>query len=267
MLPYALCCRHLDSQPVYRDRIRETAERVLAHQHPEGWYPDLCLEKNPARFRGGAFCNGSAGEAMAIAHVILDDETLLASSRRAADAYQWYPLEMNENYCAFTLWHLAELYEQTQEARDLERAIYYARHFASRDIGLCGAQDAHNYYTGYANITLKGLARLLRILPKAHPFYPVLRARTIRFANQTLARLQPNGLCAGRNRCYVGYMHLAPGLFEVARALPEERSVLEPVLCAMYGVVLHALESTPTNFGDGYDGLVIACMARYLAER
>ena len=265
MLPYALACLHLDRRDVYVRRVRETCERMLAAQHAEGWYPCGCasdrLQRKPARFEGGAFANGSVGEAVLLGHRVLRDPRLLASARRAAAAYRWYPWEKNQNYCAFALWHLAELCEQEPTAKSLKRAVYYARHFASRDIGLLGAQDGHNFYTGYADITLKGLARLYRILPASHPFRPVLRRRILRFANQTLARLQPDGLSAGRNRRYLGYRHLSPGLFEVARALPETRPALKPVLALMYRTAQRL--SAKEQRDDESIGAVLALMARY----
>ena len=143
--------------------------------------------------------------------------------------------------------------------------MYYAENFAGRDIGPGGSQDGHNFYTGYGAITLKGLARLLRVLPKDHKFYPVLRGRTLRFANAGLLRMQPDGFFSGRNRRYLGYKHLLPGLFEVARALPEERVALAPALALMHTGAYEGAQKG-LSFGDEYTGLCIALMARFLLE-
>ena len=88
----------------------------------------------------------------------------------------------------------------------------------------------------------------------------------IRSANQTLARQQADGLFAGRNRKYLGYRHSAPGLFFVARALPEFVPQLQPALLAMYEA---QRRGSDRRHGDTaqYCGLTIACMARFLADQ
>ena len=78
-----------------------------------------------------------------------------------------------------------------------------------------------------------GEALLLGVLPPEHPYRCELRERTLRFANQVVARQQESGLFAGRNRKYLGYHHLVPGLFHVARACPDQAAALAPALAAM----------------------------------
>ena len=101
---------------------------------------------------------------------MLGDERYLDAAKRAADAYGLYSLECNTNYMAFVLWHLSELFQLTGEAKHLERALWYTKHAILRGMTPSGAQPGHNYYSAYGNITLKGLAKLLRVLPAAHDF-------------------------------------------------------------------------------------------------
>ena len=270
LLPYLFACRHLEHLPVYEERIRETCTRMLANQHRDGWFPCYCSSVNhpgyvPKLGEGGAFTNGSVGEGIALASVLLDEPRWLEASLRAAD-YRWYRWEQNQNYAAFALWHLAALQEIVPRDEWIDKAVYLAQ-FVTRDIGLSGAQDGHNYYTGYGNITLKGMARLLRVLPAEHPYYPTLRDKTIRFTNQTLARQQPSGLFAGRNRKYLGYHHLAPGLFAVADALPELVTGLIPALVAMTRSVIETRHCSAEHRDvDCEAGLTLALMGQCLLK-
>ena len=204
MLPYYYACRYLDVDPVYTLRIRETCERMLHHQQPAGWFPCFCADDSgvvrmPELGEGGAFTNGSVGEGLALAATLLEEPRWLEAAIRAAD-YSWYRWETNQNYAAFALWHLATLQSCAPRDEWLARGCYYARHFVARDIGLHGAQTGHNFYSGYGNITLKGLARLLQMLPPDHDYRAQLKHQVIRFTNQLLSRQQPSGLFAGRNR-------------------------------------------------------------------
>jgi hypothetical protein len=268
--PYLLACRYIEGRAIYRQRIRETCERALAAQHAEGWFPCYCAAAGgtaqPAPFEGGAFTHGSVGEALLMAADVLGEPRYFEAARRAAAAYRLYRWEDNQNYAAFALWHLAELYRHDRSPRTLAHAVHYARHFVARGMDMAGAQDGHNYYTGYSNITLKGLARLLEVLTRSHGYYAELRNVVIRAANQALARQQENGEFAGRNRKYLGYRHSAPGLFCVARALPELAPDLTPALLAMYEAQKHGSDWRHNDTRQ-YDGLVIACTARFLADR
>lgn len=260
--PYLLAKGTLDLPPETETRIRETCDRMLAEQKTEGWFPCYCSANDatePELGDGGAFTNGSVGEGLVLAALALDEPDWLEAARRAAD-YAWYRWENNQNYAAFALWHLAALHEHDQQPQWLDKALYLARNFVIRDIGLCGAQGGHNHFTGYGNITLKGLARLLSILPDGHDFRPVLRDKTIRFANQILSRQQPDGRFAGRNRKYLGYHHTVSGLFFVADAIPEQLPRLEPALAAMTRAAMAG------NERDAESGLVLALAARMTAQ-
>jgi hypothetical protein len=266
--PYLIASRCLGRQPVYDQRIRETCERMLAEQKPAGWYPCYCSanRRDPELGDGGAFTNGSVGEGMVLAADLLGEPQWLDSAERAAD-YSWYRLECNQNYAAFALWHLAALYERDPQTRWLDQALYLARHFVIRDIGLSGAQGGHNFFTAYGNITLKGLSRLLTVLPTDHEFRPVLKDKVIRFANQMLSRQQPGGLFAGRNRKYLGYHHPVPGLFFVAEALPDQADRLEPALAAMTRAILRGGEEDRKRQVDSDTGLVLALGMRFVAGK
>lgn len=270
MLPYLFACRYLDAEPIYEQRIRETCARMLAHQQPGGWFPCGCssadaLDQVAALGDGGAFTNGSVGEGLALAGAQFHEPTWVEASIRAAD-YRWYRWECNQNYAAFALWHLAAL--QTLAPRDewTDKACYLAQ-FATRDLGPGGAQDGHNYYTGYGDITLKGMARLLAVLPPAHPEYARLRDKTLRFTNQILSRQQPNGLFAGRNRKYLGYHHPVAGLFDVADALPEYADDLAPALGAMTRTLLDACYGGEHRDYENGVGIVMGLMARLIMRK
>ena len=260
MEPYALACLHLERSEEYEERVRETCERVLSHERDGHWYPCLCVDPEGAEpFQGGAFAHGSVCEALVLGHRVLDEVRYLEASVRAVEAYRQYLWEDNQNYCAFALWHLAELYAQTRSAEALDWGLYYLQ-FAGSQIGLSGAQGGHNYYSGYGAITLKGLAKFLGVLPEEHPRYPWLRDKVIRFSNQMVSRQQPSGLFAERNRKYLGYHSLEPavGLFEAASALGGDvAGDLKPVLLSAYQA---QREGTKRN------GSVIVRMARHVAE-
>jgi hypothetical protein len=259
MEPYAYACLYLDRQPIYEQRVREACDRLVREQSPSGVFLCYHFSANPQPFEGGAFGHGSASEALCLGYRVLGDPRYLEASRRAADAYPLYALENNTNYMAFVLWHLAELSELTGETSYLDVAAWYAQYGIIRGMNPSGTHPGHNYYSAYGNITLKGLAKLIRLLPDSHPFHPVLKERILRFTNQMLARQRVNGLFDGHNRMYYGYQHTLPGLFEVARALPETASVLEPVLVAM-------LNAQPA-FDYKQEGLDLTLMARYIMEK
>ena len=258
MEPYALACLHLVRQDAFAHKVRAACDRILEYEQEGHWYPCLCVDpeaKTP--FAGGAFGHGSVGEALVLGHRVLNDRNYLDAATRAVEGYQLYPLEHNQNYAAFALWHLAELYSETSDEAAIELALYYLR-FAGNHIDLAGAQRGHNYYSAYGGITLKGLAKLLRILPHDHSKYPLLRNKVIRSANQMLARQQASGLFAERNRKYLGYHSLCPaaGLFETALALGDEASGrIEPSLVAAY---------TGMKESGNLDGLLIVRKAEYV---
>jgi len=260
MEPYALACLYLERCEEYEARVRETCERVLSHEREGHWYPCLCVDPEGTQpFAGGAFGHGSVCAALVLGYRVLGELRYLEASARAVEAYRMYLWEDNQNYCAFALWHLAELYAQTQAAEALDWGAYYLQ-FAGSQIDLSGAQGGHNYYSGYGAITLKGLAKFLGVLPETHPKSPWLRDKVIRFCNQMVSRQQTSGLFAERNRKYLGYHSLEPavGLFEAASALGGEfASDLKPVLLAAY----RAQRDGPTR-----NGPVITRMARYTAE-
>ena len=259
--PYLLAAEPL-RQPIHEQRIRECCERALTQQKPEGWFPCTCSAntREPELGDGGAFTNGSVAEALALASTRLDEQAWLDAAKRAAD-YSWYRWENNQNYAAFVLWNLAALHELEPDAGWLDAALYLARNFVIRDIGPGGAQGGHNYFTGYANITLKGMARLLSVLPAAHPFHPMLKNKMLRFANQILTRQQPNGMFAARNRKFLGYQHPVPGLFFVAEALPEMAGRLAPALAAMTRAVIDQGTCDPES------GLVLAMASRMIQQQ
>jgi len=260
MEPYALACLYLDRRDEYEARVRETCERVLSFEREGHWYPCLCVDPEGTQpFCGGAFAHGSVGEALVLGYRVLGDTKYLEAARRAVDAYQMYLWEDNQNYCAFALWHLAEVFEQTGDEQALKWGTYYLQ-FAGSLIDMSGAQGGHNYYSGYGAITLKGLAKFLRVLPEDHPKRPWLRDKVIRFCNQMIARQQCSGLFAERNRKYLGYHSLEPavGLFEVASGLGGDTAkALEPALLAAYHAQMN---------GQHRNGLVITKMARHLKE-
>jgi hypothetical protein len=256
--PYIIACQYLENRPIYRQRIRECCERVLAAQHPAGWFPCHCAvvgdTTRPQPFEGGAFTHGSVSEALLLAYDVIQDPRYLEAARRAVPAYDLYRWEDNQNYAAFALWHLAELYAREPQPDTFKRAVYYAANFAARGMDLAGAQDGHNYYTGYSYITLKGLAKLLKVLPQNHPYYPRLRHVVVRSTNQALARQQSSGQFAGRNRKYLGYRHSVPGLFYAAAALPDLAPAIAPALRAMYEdkkPAQTAAMATPTSMTAG----------------
>lgn len=267
--PYLYASRHFERDGVYEERVREMCARALRCQRPAGWFPCHCASnsspgREPELGEGGAFTNGSVGEGLALAGTQFGEDAWLSASRRAAD-YGWYTWEDNQNYAAFTLWHLAALYEAAPEEQWLRTAVYQARNCVLRDIGLSGAQDGHNYFSAYGNITLKGMARLLQVLPPEHAFRAELQEKVIRFTNQMLARQQASGLFAGRNRKYLGFHHLVPGLFFVAAALPALAPQLEPALAGMVQALLRTPQPERDRSPDA--GLTLALMGRYLQMR
>jgi hypothetical protein len=264
MEPYAWACLCLDRQEVYLARVRESCERILAGIRPEGWIPCFHHDRDPGPFNGGAFGHGSASEALCLGYRVLGDDRYLAAARHTATAYRLYPLEYNTNYMAFVLWHLAELYELTADPACLETACWYLRHGILRGLTPGGNFPGHNYYTAYGNITLKGLAKLWRVLPANHPERPRLAEAATRCANQMLARQLANGLFDGRNRMYFGYQHTLPGLFEYARAAgPAAAARLAPVFAAMYHGQTAQQRQQGTHARTMLD---IALLARYLSE-
>lgn len=253
---YALAILHLDDQPVYRERLREFCDRALAMQKPEGWFPDLAV--NPAgdqAFAGGGFDTGGAGETVALGARVFNDPRCLASSRRIIEAYRLYPYEINQNYAAFAVWHLTSHYAVDPLAAALSRAVYYGRD-AARAIDLAGAQDGHNYFSGYGGITLKGLAKLVAMLPDAHSERPWFADRVVRMCNQMISRQQETGFFAERNRKYVGYHSLSPavGLIESALALGG------PIAADLRPAILMAYEAQR----ERPDGGIVTRMARMM---
>jgi hypothetical protein len=256
MEPYALACLHFDDREDYRVKVIETCERILRHEREGHWYPCLCVDgEGTTPFAGGAFAHGSVCEALLFGYLVLDEQRYLEAAQRAVGAYDLYPLEHNQNYAAFALWHLATLYGIRDEEHVLQRALYYLQ-FAAHHIDMSGAQRGHNYYSAYGGITLKGLAKLLAVFPEDHPSYLWLKDKTLRYTNQMLARQQASGLFAERNRKYLGYHTLTPvaGLVEVSIALGGEVAKrLRPALSAAW----QAQQKKP-------EGLGIASMARLL---
>lgn len=235
---YALAYLHIEPRDIYATRLREFCDRALSLQKPGGWFADLAVDPGgEQRFAGGAFDTGSAGEGLMLGHRVLREPRLLDAAVRVMESYKDYRYETNQNYAAFAAWHLTELFEVTGERRALDLAVHYIRDNAARALDPSGAFDGHNYYSGYGAITLKGMAKLLRLLPEDHAYRAALRNQCLRMCNQMMSRQQPDGRFAERNRKYVGFWSLTPtiGLLETARALPGEIAAkLRPAILRAY---------------------------------
>ncbi len=259
MEPYALACQFLESTPDYESKVRETCDRILEHEQEGHWFPCLCIDPMATMpFAGGAFGHGAVCEALVLGYRVLGDPECLDAAVRAVNAYDLYPLEHNQNYAAFALWHLSELYSVTADSAVLERAEYYLQ-FAGHHIDMSGAQRGHNYYSAYGGITLKGLAKLQAAMEPGHPGHAGLRDKVLRYTNQMLARQQQTGFFAERNRKYLGYHTLTPfaGLVEAALAGGDE----------IFNQLLPSLLAAYEAQRDKPEGLVIASMARLVHKR
>lgn|GEM_PF-3595557 len=211
--PYALACLHLDRRPVYVERATALCERALTMQKPEGWFPAVMLDPQGAiPFRDGAFDTGSAGECLMLGYQLTGKSKYLHAARRIVDAYQLYPYEVNHNYAAFALWHLSAMLNVQAEPTLLDLAVYYAEHHVARNLTPDGIHGGHNYYGDYGAITLKGLARLLAVMPRTHGYRPQLRDAVVRMSNHMLFRQQRDGTFSERNRRYIGYTSLKPAI-------------------------------------------------------
>lgn len=77
-----------------------------------------------------------------------------------------------------------------------------------------------------------------------------------------LSRQQPNGLFAGRNRKYLGYHHVVPGLFYAAAAIPE----LAPDLIAPLAAMLRAVLDDKPLAGDPDIGQILALAGQFFSR-
>jgi len=212
----------IEQDPRLLEILRTVADEALALQREDGTFSGFHLSKHrrakgeAPRWAGGAYDTGQAGELWAVAAWMLGDEKYLAASQRLLHAYEQYRIEFNQNYAAFTLYHLSTHYRLTRDPLALEHGLYYARNLAAVNILPLGYQAGHNFYTCYGFITLRGLANFCQVLPEDEPYRAELRELCLRMANQVIARLQPDGSCDARDRYQLGLRFWVSSLFGVA---------------------------------------------------
>jgi hypothetical protein len=129
---------------------------------------------------GTQFDTGCAGYALAYGYQVLGEPRFLAAAQKAGAWALTFPLSVNWNYNAFSVWQLAKLYSVTKEQRYLRRAKEIAK------LGLLPGQldsgrwsDPHNARAVYHWIIVRGLVALLRAMPKDDPDLSLLSSKTL----------------------------------------------------------------------------------------
>ena len=237
--------QYLLPDPRLLEVVRDVADFTLTLQREDGTFAGLHMEQfgsKPAPWAGGAFDSGPAGELWTVAYALLKNDKYLKASQRFVQAYKDYRIELNHNYAAFALYHLAAHYRLTRDPLALEHAMYYCKNCVATDILPLGFHRGHNFYSCYGNITLRGMAMFCAVLPESDPYRATLRELCLRMANQVIARLQPDGLFDGRSRYWIGSRDWLWGLFSVAFLL--ERDDL-----LRFDAVVQRMLQTP--LGDG----------------
>ena len=159
------------------ERAMEVATRFLAKAEKVGKLDSVV--RNGWAFDdlgdgGLQFDNGECGVAMFEIYELTMDARYLKSARRSADWAAERPLCTNWNYNSFSVELLAKAFEVTQERRYLEKAIDKAL------LGVIPGQlregphagrwiDPHNARPAYHYIMMRGLTRLIGVMPVATP--------------------------------------------------------------------------------------------------
>jgi len=226
--------------------VRDVADFTIKMQREDGTFAGLHMQQHgskPAPWAGGAYDTGPVGELWAVAYALTKDEKYLTASQRLLTAYDLYRVELNHNYAAFTLYHLAAHYRITRDPRALEQALYYAKHCAATDILPLGFHRGHNYYCCYGNITLRGLAMLCAVLPETEPYRATLRELCVRMTNQVIARQQPDGRFDARVRYWLGRTDWMWGMFPAGFLLDRaDAARFDAVVQRMLWAVLEVAE-------------------------
>jgi len=162
---------------VYRQRAREALDWLVREQEPDGSFR-LWTRRDGGQVRhhGCLYDTGIAGSALIKGYERLGDERYLAASARAAAWAAAWPVDGNVNFNAFVVWHMADHYRITHDTAILDAAIYETRQAMIAPQLTNGGWIGHNAWTWYHGISLRAYATLLRALPPAHEFAPILAA-------------------------------------------------------------------------------------------
>ncbi len=180
---------------IYRQRAKEGLDYLLKEQQPDGqfiwWYGD------PVKGRkgGGAslYVTAIPTAALVEGYKLTKDPRYLAAANKAAEHMCGVPNVRNANYNLFATWGLAANYEVTKNDRYLQRSTEFALHAIKGQLPSGMWSDSHNQKVWYHGIILRGLVKLLSVMPDDHPARPKIRQATYRTLNQLRLRQTPDG--------------------------------------------------------------------------
>jgi rhamnogalacturonyl hydrolase YesR len=193
VMGYLDACR-CQPNALYEQRAREGRAWLLHEQEADGssrlW---TRRDSGQTRHHGCLFETGIAGSALLRGYECLGDERYLAASARAAQWAAAWPVDLNVNFNAFALWHMADHYRVTQEAALLDVIIYKMRQAIMTPQQPSGGWPGHNSWTWYHGVNLRAFGTLYRALPVDHAFRPLLETAMDACQNYLLALQAADG--------------------------------------------------------------------------
>lgn len=170
---------------VFADRSKEALEFLIGNQEVNGFWADSGHD------------TGVAGAAMVEGYKVFGNTEYFQSSKRAADVET--TLIQGEckgelTNCAFMIWHLANHYEITGDAKYLNKAIEMAQYVIDQqDQNVGNWPSDHSGEFSYHVAYLRGLTELVRVIPTDHQSEKELIESTVRALNYTISMQHQSG--------------------------------------------------------------------------
>jgi len=162
------CTLHeITGQAFFRRRARQALDWLVSEQSEDGSYRWWAGETPSSE--GIFYVNGLVGEALFAGYRRFGEASYRDALQRIGDWALGRPASPNVNYNSFITHPLALLYSPSRDDRYLDHAVRLNRESIPPDLDPRGAlRDAHNRKTVYHAIVVRGLLRLLSVMPAEH---------------------------------------------------------------------------------------------------
>ena len=189
---FYLTLHDLTGKADFLDLARGALDYLAGEQPKDGAYRWWVTEAPSAE--GSLYVSGLVGEAMAAGYGKFGDRRYLEVLRRICDWALTRETHVNTNYNAFITHPLAMYYRLTKEDRYLRKALCLNLESIPGNLDPDGAmKDGHNRKTVYHYLVLRGLLRLLEVLPESHRDRPRIEEIARKMMDNLLARQHSSG--------------------------------------------------------------------------
>ena len=179
--------------PVYRNRLADGVEWLLAQQFPDGSFPWWVSRTGMPDTDHLYYVTGYAVVGLLDAYRHLPDPRVLNAVARAATWTAKGAVSPNSNYNSFACWILASCDQHHPQADWLMAAVRFTLQGVLPRQLANGGWAGHNSWVYYQGIIVSGLALLLAVPPAYHSDREPLECCFRKAINNLLARQREDG--------------------------------------------------------------------------